>query len=103
MLGTDQGHHVSPKPINYCVSPDGCGHDFATVRAFDMHRVGKHAYTYSEGARMDPPREDGRRCLTVDEMLVKGWRQDTYGRWRLPASEGFHDSVIAKQAEKREG
>jgi hypothetical protein len=34
------------------------------VSAFDNHRVGKHAYMHSEGLKLDPPVEDGRRCLS---------------------------------------
>jgi hypothetical protein len=43
-----------------------CGKDFGGVRAFDLHRVGKHAYSYS------PERPDGRRCLSEQEMLARG-------------------------------
>jgi hypothetical protein len=67
--------------MNLCTT---CGLDFASVAAFDAHRVGKHAYTLSEGLRMDPPREDGRRCLAVDEMEASGWRVDRRGRWVHP-------------------
>jgi hypothetical protein len=45
-----------------------CGLDFGSISAFDTHRVGKHAYTYSEGVLMDPVREDGRRCLSAAEI-----------------------------------
>jgi hypothetical protein len=69
--------------MNMCVC---CKEDFASVRMFDNHRVGKHEYLYSEGLRMDPPREDGRRCLDADEMLAKGWQQDEQGLWFSPES-----------------
>ena len=62
--------------MNLCTA---CGHDFSSVTAFDKHRVGKHAYLYSE----DQP--DGRRCLTEPELTALGMSQDRYGRWRLPA------------------
>ena len=62
-----------------------CGLDFSSVRAFDAHRVGKHAFTYIEGLRMNPPREDGRRCLRVDELHAAGFAQNTRGRWGLVA------------------
>ena len=65
--------------MNLC-SP--CGLDFATVPDFDSHRVGVHAYTYHEGLKFDPPVEDGRRCLTLDEMKAAGWTQNSHGRWR---------------------
>jgi hypothetical protein len=45
-----------------------CGLDFGSVKAFDRHRVGVHDYLFSEGVRMDPPRFDGRRCLSESEM-----------------------------------
>lgn len=59
-----------------------CGEDFTGVSDFDSHRVGVHAYTYSEGLKRDPMVEDGRRCLTIQEMYEKGWAHDRYGRWR---------------------
>jgi hypothetical protein len=67
--------------MNLCCD---CGEDFTGIRLFDAHRVGRHAYTYSEGLAMDPPREDGRRCLDVDEMQERGWRLDKRGRWQDP-------------------
>lgn len=59
-------------PMNLCRA---CNQDFASVRTFDDHRVGKHAYLWS------PDREDGRRCLGVDEMQTRGWSPDKRGRW----------------------
>jgi hypothetical protein len=50
-----------------------CRRDFASLTAFDSHRVGKHAYDWS------PEREDGRRCLDVEELGE--WLQDGRGRW----------------------
>lgn len=70
--------------MNYCVPPDGCGEDFSSVTAFDEHRVGKHAYTYREGLRMNPPREDGRRCLDAGEIESLGLHKDAQGKWRMP-------------------
>jgi hypothetical protein len=65
--------------MNLCRS---CGLDFTSVRDFDSHRVGTHAYSYWEGLDMSPPVEDGRRCLTVEEMYAEGWAKDQHGRWR---------------------
>jgi hypothetical protein len=59
------------RPLSYCVS---CGRDFSGDTIFDLHRVGVHAYDYPEGLKLDPPREDGRRCLEPDEMRALGWR-----------------------------
>ena len=64
--------------MNLCTA---CGHDFAGVAAFDRHRVGKHAFTYSEGLKLYPPREDGRRCLHETEMVERGFTTDKRGRW----------------------
>lgn len=55
------------------------------MRAFDGHRVGVHEYLYSEGLRLDPPREDGRRCRDEAEMLEHGLELDARSRWRVVA------------------
>jgi len=57
--------------LSFCTS---CGRDFSGDRMFDHHRTGVHEYTFREGLDLDPPREDGRRCLDEDEMRVRGWR-----------------------------
>jgi hypothetical protein len=67
--------------MNQC---GACSEDFAGVRDFDSHRVGKHDYLWS----LD--QEDGRRCLHPSEMIEAGWKQNTYGRW-----------VHARQARRR--
>jgi hypothetical protein len=66
--------------VNLCRA---CGQDFGSVSAFDAHRVGKHAYTYDEGMGMDPPRTDGRRCLSVEEMEAAQFVRNARGRWSL--------------------
>jgi hypothetical protein len=68
--------------VNLCSS---CGLDFASVSAFDKHRAGRHAYTLAEGLRLDPPREDGRRCLDLEEFAVAGLGLGRRGRWSLTA------------------
>jgi hypothetical protein len=46
--------------------------------------VGKHAYTYEEGLKTDPPREDGRRCLSVAELQASDrFARNAFGRWTL--------------------
>ena len=72
---------MSDVPRNGCRA---CREDFASVGLFDAHRVGVHAYTYSEGVKMEPMREDGRRCLDAEEMRAKGWALDRSGRWCNP-------------------
>jgi len=70
-------------PRNGCCA---CYSDFTSVKLFDQHRVGKHAYSYAEGLDMTPSREDGRRCLDKYEMLALGWEQDENERWFDPVS-----------------
>jgi hypothetical protein len=68
--------------LNGC---ETCGEDFASVKYFDAHRVGTLQYLLRQGLAMDPPRENGRRCLDEDEMRdKKGWERDGRGRWIDP-------------------
>ena len=59
----------SETPLNGC---SGCRRDFASLRAFDAHRVGEHSLDF-------PEHEAGRRCLDVEEMPE--WLKDSRGRW----------------------
>jgi hypothetical protein len=52
--------------------------DFASLAAFDEHRVSQHEYLFSE----DHP--DGLRCKSRFEMEAEGWQQDPRGRWSSP-------------------
>lgn len=52
--------------MNICVS---CSRDFASVRAFDSHRIGSY--------------RGGRWCLSDDELRENGFVQNAYGRWTL--------------------
>lgn len=63
-------------PLNGC----HCGEDFTSLRLFDAHRVGVHAYDYS------PDRPDGRRCLNEAEKVERGWEKVAKGRWQDPAA-----------------
>lgn len=67
---TPEGYKVS----SYCTS---CGKDFSHDGLFDRHRIGTHEYTYSEGLKLDPPKVDGRRCKTEQEMMKSGMRMMT--------------------------
>jgi hypothetical protein len=69
--------------MNLCGS---CDKDFSSIKGFDAHRVGVHEYTYSEGVAMTPMREDGRRCLSTDEIRTKGYEKNGSGRWHDPAA-----------------
>ena len=48
----------------------GCGEYFNSVSVFDRHRVGSWE---AEGAN--------RRCLTILEMLSRGWQLNSRGFW----------------------
>ena len=82
-------------PANGC---SGCGQDFTSTLLFDAHRVGRYHYTLEQGLRLDPPREDGRRCLDVDEMTAKGWAQDDRGRWTDPVRVQASREAFARAA-----
>lgn len=94
-------------PHNLCRS---CSQDFGSIGGFDHHRVGEHDYTYSEGLQLDPPREDGRRCMTDEELLASGYVLDPeFGRWvsvsareRLQAAS-FGGDLPALSASQAEG
>jgi hypothetical protein len=60
-----------------------CALRFSSLRAFDSHRVGRHAYSSTEGLRFDPPREDGRRCLVAHELPDGGFVVNGTGLWGL--------------------
>jgi hypothetical protein len=72
------------RPRAWCPS---WGLDSSSTAAFDRHRVGLHAYLFAEGLAFDPPREDGRRCLDVDEIRALGMLIDGRGRWALVPSK----------------
>lgn len=87
-------------PKNLC---GACGVDFTTVRAFDRHRVGVHAYTYSEGVKMEPMREDGRRCLRREEFEGADLELDRFGRWRIRRTQKQIDALSSLQQSKLAG
>jgi hypothetical protein len=87
--------HWTGTPANGCT---GCGQDFTSTSLFDRHRVGLYIYTLAEGLELDPPREDGRRCLDSGEMRAKGWTQDDNGRWIDPVRVRAARESFAKAA-----
>jgi hypothetical protein len=87
--------HWTGTPANGC---SGCGHDFTSTVLFDAHRVGLFMYTLAEGLKLDPPREDERRCLDSDEMRAKGWELNDRGRWIDPIRVQAARESFAKAA-----
>ena len=86
--------------MNLC---GACGLDFGSVGAFDAHRVGVHAYTFAQGAAMDPPRYDGRRCLSEHELAdaldEKGrprFARNARGSWSMGRSVEGASEATAK-------
>jgi hypothetical protein len=78
--------------VNLCA---GCGQDFASVAAFDAHRVGRYPqigpseYQDRRVRGFVPLNEDwqpdyGRRCLDVSDLVQRGFVLDKRGRWVHP-------------------
>jgi hypothetical protein len=55
--------------LNQCCE---CDEDFASLRAFDEHVL---------SAAADPTFA----CMTIAELLCRGWEKDVRGRWTSPA------------------
>jgi len=51
-----------------------------------------------QGLELDPPREDGRRCLEADEMTAKGWELNDRGRWLDPVRLQASREAFARAA-----
>lgn len=80
----ENGTRSLSKSDTLCCS---CLEMFGSSTAFDMHRVGKHAYLAS------PEQPDGRRCLTPEEMEAREMRKDVKGRWRSPAGDRWWETA----------
>jgi hypothetical protein len=84
--------HAVHTERNFCT---GCRRDFASLAAFDRHRIGSYPqrgpadYLDRIGVGLADPLEDydprrhGRRCLEDDELAEAGMERDSRGRWRL--------------------
>lgn len=62
-----------------------CNQDFTSVRLWDEHRVGKYAPGDYQGELADWTPEQGRRCLSTEEMQKRGWTKNERGRWFDPS------------------
>jgi hypothetical protein len=82
--------------VNLCRT---CGFDFASVAAFDAHRVGKHGPGEYSGSLGKWTPEQGRRCQTAGELLAQGWEQNERRRWHKP--RGGQRNEAASVADSR--
>lgn len=57
----------SPKLTGSRCRCSACGEFFNSVSVFDAHRTGPHG--------------PGRRCLTAEEMVSRGWLKNSQGFW----------------------
>jgi hypothetical protein len=79
---------LEDKTMNKC---SGCGKDFRSGGAFEMHRIGK----------FEPkPGQEGRRCMTTDEMIAAGMQQDGKGTWRGPANPYFQKKTAKEMSDE---
>jgi hypothetical protein len=74
-----KGRPWPKRPQNQC---SACGEDFAAVSAFERHRVGKHDRDFS------PEYPEGRRCLSLEELIERGFNLNQHGRWQAPMKDG---------------
>jgi hypothetical protein len=63
----------------------GCSKDFASLEAFDSHRVGDYGPGIYAGPVEDWRPELGRRCLTTEEMEIREqpFVRNVRGHWTL--------------------
>jgi hypothetical protein len=66
----------------------GCGELFASVGTFDRHRIGEGMH---------------RRCLSVAEMLAKGWIRNGRCFWIRGHRSGFVSTLPQPAQERRSG
>lgn len=70
--------------LGICHCPtQGCHLTFTSIRSFDEHRTGP---------------TDTRRCMTIDELRVRGMEPNNNGQWRHPRPE---DTQPAEWTEKK--
>ena len=67
--GVEHNAHIRVAGRNQCA---GCLEFFSGDTAFDDHRTGPFG---------TPTQKSKRRCLTIPEMLKKGFRRDSYFYW----------------------
>lgn len=79
-----------PRPLYECAA---CEQDFASLDMFDRHLVGDRQAGVYRGPLWDWETARGLRCLTVEEMIERGWERNRRGRW--------HDPRRAERARRR--
>jgi hypothetical protein len=89
-MSDGDGSHAGAAELSRLLPPDvhraegirnlctDCGYDFANEEVFKAHRIGSRQHDHSD----EWP--EGGRCLTLEEMGLRGWRPDKRGRWMIP-------------------
>ena len=63
-----------------------CSLVFASLGAFEMHRVGSYGEPVYDKGRIVGYTPCERGCLTSEEMQAKGMAQNKYGHWTTGAT-----------------
>ena len=67
--------------MNECTT---CGEIFGSIGAFDAHRIGSYLQKGRPeyvGSLEDWTPSKGRRCLTVAELVERGFETNAFGAW----------------------
>lgn len=75
--------HEPPKLTGRRCQCCGCGEDFNGERGFDRHRVGVHGVN--------------RRCLSVAEMIARGWYRNAGGFWAMTQMDSARRARISRE------
>jgi hypothetical protein len=78
---------AAPRELNKLFRPyihgcADCGEDFGGTRLQARHRAGTKLH---------------KRCLTPEEMTLKGWQMDEKGRWRDPSRPVSESRSLARK------
>lgn len=83
----------------------GCGEVFASVAAFEAHRVGTYGEPIYQMSHTGRSRSvvghtpSSRRCLTQKELLCLGMVPNDKGWWMLPPSVNLQHEVNEERSE----
>jgi hypothetical protein len=78
-----------------------CSENFGSVAAFDAHRVGNYLQKGRAeyvGSLEDWTPSKGRRCLTVVELVERGFETNAFGAWSFTRDlENRHAALGVRQ------